>query len=325
MNKIIKNTLLYINLEATRNKRSRILVFLDMAFNYLLYKVLPQEYYHFGFYKKTREDKKTYFTYKLYCQRRREFSNYKYEDVIFQDKYIFSKVFHEYYGRKSMLFSQYTTFEEFRLFMVGCNKIVYKPCFGCEGGGIRTYSVSDYDSLEQLFNAIPKSEALLDEWLEQDECMSRFYPKGLNCIRVYTFLHNGHFEFIDAKVSFGINSDIVNATLNHSLFGLVDVMTGKITSNLANYNLDVYEEHPVTHFKAKGTQLPRWNEVLDLARRAAYIVPQVAYVGWDIAITKKGTVLIEGNHCGGCGGNQFCVLREQTTGTRDVWDVKKRL
>ncbi len=224
-----------------------------------------------------------------------------------------------------MLFNANTTIEEFSEFMAGCTKIVYKPCFGCEGGGIKTYSTNDYADLNAMFGSIPKCEALLDEWLEQGECMARFYPKGLNCIRIYTFLHKGHFEFLDAKVSFGTTSDIVNATLDHSIFGLVDVKTGIITSDLANYNLEVFEEHPTTHFKAKGTQLPMWNEVLALAKKAAHIVPQVAYVGWDIAIGKGGPVLIEGNHCGGCGGNQFCVLREQTTGTREVWDVKSRL
>ena len=144
---------------------------------------------------------------------------------------------------------------------------------------------------------------------------------GVNCIRVYTFLHDGVFRFVDAKVSFGVGSDIVNATLDSSIFGIVDVETGIITSDLANYNLDVFKEHPITHFVAKGTQLPMWREVLALAKKAAYVVPQVAYVGWDIALTEKGPVLIEGNHCGGCGGNQFCVLRDSTRGTLDTWDV----
>lgn len=143
----------------------------------------------------------------------------------------------------------------------------------------------------------------------------------MNCIRVYTFIHDDVFQFVDAKVSFGIGADIVNATLDSSVFGLVDVNTGIITSDLADYNLVVYKEHPITHFTAKGTQLPRWKEVLELAKKAAYVVPQVAYVGWDIAITDKGPVLIEGNHCGGCGGNQFCVLREDTKGTKATWDV----
>ena len=319
---IVRNTLKWAELETKRSNRSKASVLVDMTANYILYGVLPQEYFHFGFYGKSASDKKTYFTYKLYSERRKEYSNPEYENVIFQDKYVFSKVFHEFYGRESFLICNSTNKKEALEFIKRVNKFVYKPLKAQEGIGIKSYSLSEYGSAEALYEVLPKgTEALLDEWMIQAPEMSKFYEKGVNCIRVYTFLHDDVFRFIDAKVSFGVGSDIVNATLDSSIFGIVDVNTGVITSNLANYNLDIFEEHPVTHFKAKGTQLPRWDEVLELARKAAYVVPQVAYVGWDIAITDKGPVLIEGNHCGGCGGNQFCVLRDNTKGTRDTWDV----
>lgn len=53
--------------------------------------------------------------------------------------------------------------------------------------------------------------------------------------------------------------------------------------------------------------------------QAARVVPQVAYVGWDVAITESGPVLIEGNHYGGVGGNQFCLLTRRKTGTKEKW------
>lgn len=317
----ISNTLKWANLEAQRTKRSVPSVIADMVINYLQYGILPQEYFHFGFYKKTPEDKKTYFTYKLYCKRRSEYSKPNYENVIFEDKFIFSKVFHEYYGRESFLLSKSADKMSTLEFINRVKKFVYKPLTACEGIGVKSYTLSEYTDAEALYNDLPKTDAILDEWLNQAQEMAKFYTGGVNCIRVYTFIHNDIFKFVDAKVSFGVGSDIVNATLDSSIFGIVDVNTGIITSDLANYNLEVFKEHPVTHFVAKGTQLPRWQEVLELAKKAAYVVPQVAYVGWDIAITDKGPVLIEGNHCGGCGGNQFCVLRDDTKGTRDTWDV----
>lgn len=319
---IVSNTMNWAQLEAKRTNRSKTAVLLDMTANYIRYGVLPQEYFHFGFYGKSVADKKSYFTYRLYSERRKEYSNPEYENVIFQDKFIFSKVFSEFYGRESFLLSKAIDRKSAIDFIQRVKKFVYKPLKAQEGIGIKSYTLSNYKSVEALYDALPKGvDALLDEWIIQAPEMSKFYEEGVNCIRVYTFLHNNIFRFVDAKVSFGVGSDIVNATLDSSIFGIVDVNTGIITSDLANYNLDVFKEHPITHFKAKGTQLPRWNEVLELARKAAYVVPQVAYVGWDIAITDKGPVLIEGNHCGGCGGNQFCVLREDTRGTRDTWDV----
>ena len=324
---IIQKTKKWIELEAEKNKRNPFMVLVDMVFNYVVYGVFPQEYYHFGFYKKSSKDKKTYFTTKMYVKRRGEISNPSYENSIFLDKYIFSKVFSEFYGRECMQINSYTKREEIEEFMLRAKKVVYKPLEECEGRGIKTYSLSDYNSVSELCDQIlsQKGDALLDQWLIQSEEMNKFYDKGVNCIRIYTFLHKGHFEFLDAKVSFGTTSDIVNATLEGNLFATVDVNQGIITSDLTDYTLKLHKEHPVTHFVAKGTQLPCWEEVLELAKKAAYRVPQVAYVGWDIALTPDGPVLIEGNHCGGCGGNQFCTLTDKTTGTRELWDVMARI
>ncbi len=325
---IISNTNMWVDMEAKRNNRNKTMVFIDMVYNYLFYGVFPQEYYHYGFYKKSAKDKKTYFTTRHYVKRRRELSNSAYENSVFLDKYIFSKVFNDLYGRECMEINRYTSKSDVIEFMKKAGKAVYKPLEACEGRGIRSYSVSDYDNIEKLADDIlsgNKGNALLDEWLEQSAEMSKFYKDGVNCIRVYTFIHNDHFEFLDAKVSFGTTSDIVNATINGNLFATVDVNTGIITSDLTDYTLVLYEEHPVTHFKAKGTQLPCWDEVLELAKKAAYRVPQVAYVGWDIALTTSGPVLIEGNHCGGCGGNQFCTLNDKTTGNKELWDVIERI
>lgn len=41
--------------------------------------------------------------------------------------------------------------------------------------------------------------------------------------------------------------------------------------------------------------MPHWPEVRDLALRAAAAFPWVRFVGWDIAISEGGPVLVEGN------------------------------
>ena len=255
---IISNTLNWAQLEAKRSNRSKITVLADMTVNYLRYGVLPQEYFHFGFYGKSASDKKTYFTYRLYSERRKEYSNPEYENVIFQDKYIFSKVFHEFYGRESFLLCSSTNKKEVLEFIKRVNKFVYKPLKAQEGIGIKSYSLSEYGSAEALYEVLPKgTEALLDEWMIQAPEMSKFYEEGVNCIRVYTFLHDNIFRFVDAKVSFGVGSDIVNATLDSSIFGIVDVNTGIITSDLANYNLDVFKEHPIDYSGRSAHALKR--------------------------------------------------------------------
>lgn len=175
---IVSNTMNWAKLEGKRTNRSIPVVLADMSFNYLKYSVLPQEYFHFGFFNKSAEDKKTYFTYKLYSKRRAEYSNPEYENVIFQDKFIFSKVFHEYYGRESFLLSSATDKEQAVEFIKHVKKFVYKPLKAQEGIGIKSYTLADYESAEALFEALPKGEALLDEWLNQAPEMEKFYRGG---------------------------------------------------------------------------------------------------------------------------------------------------
>jgi hypothetical protein len=52
---------------------------------------------------------------------------------------------------------------------------------------------------------------------------------------------------------------------------------------------------PATGQRVQGEVLPRWDEALDLARRAAELFLPARSIGWDIALTPDGPVIIEGN------------------------------
>ena len=43
-------------------------------------------------------------------------------------------------------------------------------------------------------------------------------------------------------------------------------------------------------------KIPMWDRVLEVVIEAAKKIPQVRYIGWDIAITNDGVELIEGNN-----------------------------
>ena len=45
-----------------------------------------------------------------------------------------------------------------------------------------------------------------------------------------------------------------------------------------------------------GREIPYWEKVLELCQQAAAIIPEIAFIGWDVAITPSGPILIEGNH-----------------------------
>lgn len=61
-----------------------------------------------------------------------------------------------------------------------------------------------------------------------------------------------------------------------------------------------YDAHPLTGARIKGRILPQWRETIDLVCRAHAAFPDRITVGWDVAITDQGPVIIEGNVQSGC-------------------------
>lgn len=59
--------------------------------------------------------------------------------------------------------------------------------------------------------------------------------------------------------------------------------------------VDVLTRHPRTHRPLEGFQLPFWREALALARDAATRFLPIRSIGWDVALTPTGPVLVEGN------------------------------
>ena len=56
-----------------------------------------------------------------------------------------------------------------------------------------------------------------------------------------------------------------------------------------------HSHHPTTGARIEGTRLPCWEGVAALAVRAHEAFADRVLIGWDIAITEGGPILIEGN------------------------------
>ena len=83
----------------------------------------------------------------------------------------------------------------------------------------------------------------------------------------------------------------------------------------------IYIEHPVTNTKIEGFQIPYFKEAIKMVKDASKVVPQVGLVGWDIAITNKGPVMIEGNQLPGYDIYQSKIhLNDDGTGVKPLFD-----
>ena len=78
----------------------------------------------------------------------------------------------------------------------------------------------------------------------------------------------------------------------------VDRLTGRLgTAVQVHPDLHVleYARHPDTGTAFAGFELPFWDAVRALVVRAHALLPAIAVVGWDVAFTPDGPVIVEGN------------------------------
>jgi hypothetical protein len=70
---------------------------------------------------------------------------------------------------------------------------------------------------------------------------------------------------------------------------------GQITGDQPECLSEWSDRHPVTGAMVAGRIVPFWPELTELAIKAHTMVPERVLIGWDIALTAEGPVLLEGN------------------------------
>src|SRR5690606_6840431 len=78
----------------------------------------------------------------------------------------------------------------------------------------------------------------------------------------------------------------------------VDLATGvlgEMTGDKPEMAFDWYADHPITGARVLGRELPHWAEIQRIALAAHDLCPDRLLIGWDIAVTPEGAVMLEGN------------------------------
>jgi len=94
---------------------------------------------------------------------------------------------------------------------------------------------------------------------------------------------------------FGRNGSIVDNAGAGGIFAGIDTKTGVINTDGYDRLYDVYKTHPDSGTAFRGLQLPEWESMLSIVKEASSRLPNIHYVGWDMAYSKNGWLIIEGN------------------------------
>ncbi len=192
--------------------------------------------------------------------------------------------------------------DEFAEFIKGKEDFILKPVDGTHGDGVAKLPAS----MESFDASLDKMPYLAEERIIQVEEMSALNPSSVNTIRAITFLKDGKATLLAAYVRIG-RDGIVDNFCNGGMLTPVDLETGTLMYPAVDGENIAYDIHPITHTSIIGFKVPQWEKIKEMALEAALVVPQVRYVGWDIAVSENGPCLIEGNEYP---GHVFYVFAE---------------
>lgn len=175
-------------------------------------------------------------------------------------------------------------------------KVLAKPLDGFGGGGITLHETTPGTDVAAFRAEVSSAgQTIIDEFLIQHEGMSALYPDSVNTVRMITFLRpDGEVRLLAAVLRIG-NGDVIDNFASGGMFTMLDE-DGVALYPGVDKNSNVYREHPVTGTSIVGFQVPLYDQVIALTEQLARRTPEAPYVGWDLAITENGPVVIEGNH-----------------------------
>ena len=158
-------------------------------------------------------------------------------------------------------------------------------------------------SIKELFGG---DEIFVEKEILQDDSTRRYHPASCNTFRVLTYNN----RVISACFRMGRGASFVDNYSKGGLVANIDIETGKLSDYaVAGYDYKYYFEHPDTGISFKDTVLPQWTTAKDLVERVCKVLPYYKSVGFDIACTKHGPVVVEINTGAEIIVNQMCVAK----------------
>ena len=140
---------------------------------------------------------------------------------------------------------------------------------------------------------IQNNQLLIEEYINQHPDMTTLYDASVNTLRLFTFYKDGQVYFLQAILKIG-NGGVIDNFSGGGMYTYVDE-NGTVFVEAIDKNDNVYYTHPISHTQIVGFKVPLFQEAIELVKECAKVIPEVAYVGWDVAISKDGPVLVEGN------------------------------
>lgn len=313
---LVRGCLLY-KMTSTDVKKKPITCLKDviMLFNY--WNAFPDTYFRFGMFLKNYRDRDkmksfvpqgTYYRYSMDKDTRYH--------VLIDDKIIFHDIMTQY---GLPVPTRYFTFRagKFRqgtdlitdadvdsiIRNISDERIFVKRFTGGAASGVSifikkkdgTYVDKDGDivNVAMIRKKYANQDYFFEKQIVQEPILRQFNPDTVNTIRVLTYNN----IIISATVRFGGKGEFVDNVSANGVAVSLDIETGI----LGEYGMKMYStvehfyEHPNSHVKFKNVKVTQWPDVKRVVEKTLKYMPYYKSVGFDVATTENGPVILEIN------------------------------
>ncbi len=306
-------------------RKSLFRMFYEFVFLYLKYWEYPGHYFSRYLFKKDKTNILDYYPWKYLYGIKKYFIDREVREVL-ENKLFFDL----YYRRFGIALPEILMFNHRKIFAVGArihevksaeeftdllediltskadsDSVIIKRTYWSYGGA-KIYKVyrdqvrKDPVMIRNLYETIIKSGYLFQNVIKQHSQLNNLNPSCLNTMRIDTFINpDGKIDVISAYIRMSYKNAYVDNISSGGLLVGIDIDSGRLKkegfSNLKDVGVKIFKEHPVTKTVFEGFTIPFFDKAKELVVEAARLMPGLRLVGWDVAISEEGPVIVEGN------------------------------
>ena len=274
--------------------KNRFFMFFDMIWCIFRYSVGYLDYHVFGFALIKGKKRRTFMTMNDNLKISHALNSKEYFHF-FDDKLEFDEKFSEFIGR-DFIDVRKAGVEGLKKFCENKSCFFAKPLNAFGGSGITRETVDENTNFGELYDKLMKNnQYLAEEAIVQHEKMNLLSPSSINTIRMVTLNFNGETHFMYALVRMSNGTEVVDNICSGGMYTAIGADGVIRKPAWCDATSVYYDAHPFSKTVFNGFEIPLFKEAVEMCKKAALVIPQVGYIGWDVAITPDRPVLVEGN------------------------------
>jgi hypothetical protein len=171
-------------------------------------------------------------------------------------------------------------------------------------------SISECCKLDEIIRTNRENNLLVEEEVLNHPKLMHLSPYSLNTLRIVTVKSNESIRIIFSCIRFSSNKGRIDNWSSGGYAANVDIVTGISQSAVKKVSDSNAEINEISN----GFTVPYFSESKKMVIEAHALFKNMKSIGWDVAITKNGPIIVEGN-------DDWDVILPQKLLQKGIWNA----